>query len=235
MRLVTYNIRLGVESSLEAIAHAIRDATPGATPDLVALQEVGDHWNMGEHTDQTGAIAAHLGLAHHTFAGALTDAQGGRYGIALMAPHAIEDIRVTPLPRDTDEQRVALTATLAAPTPIHVVTTHLSVAEPERITQAHRIGRLAAAAPGPVIVLGDLNDRPDTPTHAAARGALTDCFDHAGAGPAETFSVVDPHRRIDYIFVGGGLVPAACRVVREATASDHFPLVAWVAPRLPPT
>lgn len=228
LTLVTYNIRLGVESSLDAIADALRAACPDAPPDLVALQEVGDHWNMGEHTDQTATLARQLGLAHHTFAGALTDARGGRYGIALMAPHAIEDIHVTPLPRDTDEQRVVLAATLATPTPIHVITTHLSVAEPERITQAHHIGRLAAAAPGPVIVLGDLNDRPATPTHAAARGTLTDCFDHAGAGPAETFSVVDPHRRIDYIFAGGGLVPTACRVVREATASDHFPLVARV-------
>lgn len=227
MRLVTYNIRLGVESDLAAIADAIRLAC--ACPDLVALQEVGDHWNMGEHTDQTATLAAHLGLAHHTFADALTDDRGGRYGIALMSPHAIEDIRVTPLPRETDEQRVALTATLAAPTPIHIVTTHLSVAEPERLTQARHIGRLAAAHPGPVIVLGDLNDRPATPTLTAARGALTDCFDHAGAGPAETFSVADPHRRIDYIFVGGGLVPTACRVAREATASDHFPLVATVA------
>ncbi len=227
LTLVSYNIRLGVESDLVAIADAIRLTCAGASPDLVALQEVGDHWNMGEHTDQTATLAAHLGLAHHTFAGALTDARGGRYGIALMAPHAIEDICVTPLPRETDEQRVVLTATLATPTPIHVITTHLSVVAPERLIQARHIGRLAAH-PGPVIMLGDLNDHPGTPTVTAARGALTDCFDHAGAGPAETFSVANPHRRIDYIFVGGGLVPTACRVVRDATASDHFPLVATV-------
>ncbi len=77
--------------------------------------------------------------------------------------------------------------------------------------------------------MGDWNDRPGTPTVEAARGALTDCFDARGVGPTETFSVADPHRRIDYLACGGGVVPTGrCEVVRAAVASDHFPLVAEV-------
>lgn len=219
--VVTYNIRLGVESSLAAVAAAV--ASGSAAPDLLALQEVGDHWNMGERVDQARVVADHLGLPYAVFAGALTDREGGRYGIALCARHPLEDIRVTPLPRVDDEQRVMLEARLMHPDgPVAVVSTHLSIHAEERLLQARVVGA-AAARSGAVLVLGDLNDRPGTAAVAAARGELVDAFDAAGAGPPETFSVVDPHRRIDYVFCGG-LRSVAARVDRAATASDHFPL-----------
>lgn len=217
--VMTYNIRLGVESSLAAVAAAV-----GPAPDLLALQEVGDRWNMGEPVDQARVIADHLGLLHAVFAGALTDVDGGRYGIALCARHPLVDVRVTPLPRIADEQRVMLEARLLHPLgSVAVVSTHLSIGAEERMLQARRVGE-AAGRTGPVVVLGDLNDRPGTEVVTAARGPLTDAFDAAGAGRPETFSVADPHRRIDYIFCGGPLRPRSAVVDRSATASDHFPL-----------
>ncbi|MCB9543808.1 MAG: endonuclease/exonuclease/phosphatase family protein [Myxococcales bacterium] len=234
--LMTYNIRLGVETSLAAIARAIHAA---GVPDILALQEIGDHWNMGERCDQTAAIARAIGHPHHVFAGALTDDTGGRYGIALTSRHAIEGITITRLPRGTDEQRVLLAATLRAPLgPIRVFVTHLSIHAHERLEQARHLAHALedAARQGPVLLLGDLNDRPDTPTLATIRGPLTDLFETTGHGPADTFSVKAPHRRIDYLLCGGGLVPhGPARVVREATASDHFPLIGAVRlDHLPP-
>lgn len=221
LKAMTYNIRLGVESSLDAVADAV--AAVG-TPDLLALQEVGDRWNMGQRVDQARYIADRLGLAHAVFAGALTDPEGGRYGIALCSRGPLSAIAIEPLPRIEDEQRVMLTAVAATPLgPVTVIGTHLSIRAEERPLQAHRIGAAAAGATGPALVLGDLNDRPGTPTVDAARGGLTDAFDAAGSGPPETFSVADPHRRIDYIFAGG-LAPTAAGVARSAGASDHFPL-----------
>lgn len=233
--LMTYNIRLGVETCLAAIAEAIHAA---GVPDILALQEIGDHWNMGERLDQTAAIARAIGHPHHAFAAALIDDAGGRYGIALTSRHAIEGITITRLPRGTDEQRVLLAATVATPiAPIRAFVTHLSIHAHERLEQARHLGRALAAAAheGPTILLADLNDRPATDAINAARGALCDLFDATGQGPADTFSVKAPHRRIDYLFCGGGLTPhGPTRVVREATASDHFPLTGAVRVDAPP-
>ncbi len=223
MRLMTYNIRLGVESSLAEVADVIEVA---GIPDVLAMQEVGDHWRMGERVHQAEVISEALGLPHTTFAGALTDSEGGRYGISLASQWPLEDVQTIQLPVDTDEQRVCL---LARTNETWVINTHLSIKRAERELQAAEVGRLAATLLGPVVVLGDLNDRPGTPTVEAVRGALTDCFDAMGDGAEETFSVDDPHRRIDYILCGGGVAPnGPSRVVREAYASDHFPLVAEV-------
>lgn len=224
LHVMSYNIRLGVESDLATVAAAVAD---GGVPDVLALQEVGDRWNMGERVDQARVIADHLGLPHAVFAGALTDAAGGRYGIALCARWPLEAVRVRPLPRVDDEQRVMLGARLAHPNgPVALLTSHLSIHEAERLQQARVLGEAAAtaAAQGPTAVLGDLNDRPGSPTIEAARGELVDAFAAVGEGPAETFSVVEPHRCIDFVFCGGGLAPVAATVERAATASDHFPL-----------
>ncbi len=224
MRVMTYNIRLGVESSLAEIAADIEVA---GIPDVLALQEVGDHWRMGEKVDQAEAIAQALGLTFHTFAGALTDDEGGRYGIALASAWPLEEVQVFELPVDADEQRVCL---LAKTNEVWVLNTHLSIETAERGSQAVVVGELAQKLLEPVLVMGDLNDQPGSATVRLVRGGLTDCFDASGEGPEVTFSVEDPQRRIDYIFCGGGIAPSGpCRVVREAAASDHFPLVAEVA------
>lgn len=233
LTLMTYNIRLGVETNLATIAQAIRAA---GTPDILALQEIGDHWNMGEPIDQPATLAAALDHPYHAFAAALTDPQAGRYGIALTSRHPIEAITITPLPRDTDEQRTLLTATLRTPLgPIRAFVTHLSIHAHERLHQARTLAPLLAHAThqGPTLLLADLNDRPATPTLDALSHAtthLTDLYDTTGQGPPETFAVKSPHRRIDYLLCGGGLIPTGpTRVVREATASDHFPLMGSVA------
>lgn len=226
LALMTYNIRVGIETNLAHIAAAIREA---GVPDVLALQEIGVNWNMGECVDQPATIAADIGLPYHTFAGALTDTNGGQFGVALVSRYPLSDISVEQLPQERDEQRVLLSARLEAPVPVRILNTHLSIHAPERRLQAERVGAAAAASDLPVVVLGDLNDRPETPVINAARGALIDCFDAVGDGPPETFSVADPHRRIDYIFCSPGLHPiGTSRVVLNARASDHFPLIASV-------
>ncbi|MCB9546997.1 MAG: endonuclease/exonuclease/phosphatase family protein [Myxococcales bacterium] len=226
--LWTYNIRVGVESSLDALAAAVR--AHGA-PDLIALQEVGVRWQMGERVDQPATLAAAVGLDYHAFAGALLDGNGGRFGVALLSRWPLDGVQTTNLPRAEDEQRVILRARVLAPVPFVALVTHLSVKPAERLAQAEVLGGAVAVEAGPVVLLGDLNDVPGSPTLAAAEAGLVDCFDAAGEGEPVTFSVRAPQVRIDYIACGGGLAPAGpARVVRGATASDHFPLEAVVGP-----
>ena len=227
LRCASYNIRIGIETTLAQVAEALIALGP---LDVVAFQEISHHWCMGEKLDQTAWLAAALGLPYHCFAGALTHQDGGQFGVALAARWPLRAVHRAPLPRQRDEQRVLLSATMQGPVAVRLFNTHLSVAPQERHAQARSVGAAVAAAPGPTVLFGDLNMGPDDPARRLAQGALRDCFDTCGAGPAPTFSVAEPTQRIDYIAAGGGLTPVApCWVAREARASDHFPLVATLA------
>lgn len=227
LHLMTYNIRVGVETGPAALAAAVRRA---GVPDLLGLQEVGLRWRMGAPIDQPAFLGTALGLPHRAFAGALTDeATGGQFGVALLSRWPLRAVTVRPLPIDRDEQRVLLTAEVAGPIPCLVAVTHLSVHAEERAAQARAVAGHLRAATLPVVLLADLNDRPGSPT-LEAFAHLADCFDACGTGPEVTFSVKDPHRRIDYLRCGAPLRPVgAAWVAREADASDHFPLCGAVA------
>jgi endonuclease/exonuclease/phosphatase family metal-dependent hydrolase len=230
LRVATWNVRIGIETSMQFLLDALGD-TP--TLDLLALQEIAVDWCMGERMDQPAFLARGLGLPYSTFAGALTDDAGGRFGVALLSRWPFRTVDVTLLPRETDEQRVALRVQLDTEPSLVVVNTHLSVQPVERLRQAELVRRRFDERPGPGLLLGDFNDVPASDTLAALRGPtalsgpLLDAFDVAGAGPPETFSVKDPNRRIDYILARGGVAPAGvCRVWTENRTSDHFPVVA---------
>ena len=157
---MTYNIRLGIESNLLEVAQGI---TCDGTPDIVALQEVGNHWNMGERIDQTTYLADAVGLEHSTFIGALQDESGGEYGIALLSRWPITDpIRIRH-PQIEDEDRVLFTCRVEAPTPFLVVTSHFSICEHERYLQAGMTVEAAKTLEGPMLILGDFGVRPDSP------------------------------------------------------------------------
>ena len=94
-----------------------------------------------------------------------------------------------------------------------------------------------------VVVLGDLNHRPDTEEHRAWRDAgLTDAFAVAGEGAGRTCPSTEPEERIDYVWIWG---PAedqvlGCRALATGAfgvqpsdaasfaLSDHLPVVAEI-------
>jgi endonuclease/exonuclease/phosphatase family metal-dependent hydrolase len=233
LTVMTWNIELGKESSLKALGDAVLAA---GVPDVLALQEVGVDWHDGKKGDQPRVLAKQIGLPHHLFVGAITDSTGGRFGIALLSRWPFLSADTTLLPRDIDEQRVLLRTRIGAPTPFTVLATHLARKSKDRLKQAPVVGAAAAAAEGPVVLLGDFNDEPTSATLKSIKGALVDCFEVAGKGARETFSVKDPKESIDYILCGAGFEPVGpARVERAAIASDHFPVIAVVGPPPPAT
>lgn len=231
--VVTYNVRLGLDGGLAAVG----DALATLEPDIVCLQEIGVRWQMGECVDQPAALAARLGFAHVAFAGALTDARGGRFGVAVLSRRGLRSVSVALLPRAADEQRVLLQVALDTTPVLNVWTTHLSIFEAEREDQALRIRDELARCVGPTVLAGDFNDVPASRTLAVLREArladgapMTDLFDACGTGDPLTFSVRAPNRRIDYLLAGGGLGAGPTRVAREIPTSDHFPVVGRLVP-----
>lgn len=228
-RLTTYNIGRGAKVK-GARAHTLdRVAATLATqrPDVIALQEV--------HEPDVPVIAGflrdHHDLAyHHTFGETLSAeviaarmvrgrGREGAYGLALLSLAPLDDVRVARLP-GTGEPRIALVArTVLGDGPATVIATHVDVgARPaRRDRQTRAVLELAAAAPGPVVVAGDLNQ--EAATVAAALAATGSALVPAGDPDVPTFAL----GTIDHVLVGPGLV-AAGALVGEAGVSDHRPL-----------
>ncbi len=226
LRVMTYNIHHGEgldgRLDLPRIARIIRES--GAS--VVGLQEV----DRGvERTDRRDLIKELADLTGMSFAfGKNIDHQGGDYGNALLTSHPIvsEGNRLLPNPGG-GEQRGLLQAVLDVDgRHTLVLVTHLDYQrdDTERLASADEILKaISAWGDGPVVVMGDFNTLPASPTHARLIGPLTDVWAAVGKGDGFTSPASGPRRRIDWILVRG-MEPMGAEVL-ESDASDHLPLV----------
>lgn len=112
-----------------------------------------------------------------------------------------------------------------------VAGTHLDVVAWARL---RHVGELEAAIaravpPGvPVIVAGDINDRPGSAVWSAMCESRRDAVAVAGAGPNLTSNAANPHQRIDGVFVDPAITIRSAGVLDNADtriASDHLPVI----------
>lgn len=113
---------------------------------------------------------------------------------------------------------------------VEVVVLHLSVHPEERARHLDQVEAYLRQVQGPLVVVGDLNERPDGPAwQRLARYAR----DTAGDGAAPTFRASGPRHRIDVVLASPELAASRSRVLRDAAArraSDHLPLVVDLEP-----
>lgn len=106
---------------------------------------------------------------------------------------------------------------------------HLSLLPDSRRREVELVIEAADALTGPVVVAGDLNERPGGHcwTRLTAAG-----FTDAGETSGPTFPAARPDRRIDALLVRGAGVRAQPAAVLDprllAAASDHRPVAAWL-------
>lgn len=227
MRVMTYNIRLGIQQGLEAVAAVIAEASP----DLVVLQEVGCFWTMGPAGDTARELAELVGLSHAIYSPAIREARQGHdtpacYGHALLSRHPVRHHEQWFLPQLADEPRTALFSILETPHgALHVVSTHLSHRVTDRPAQAvflvERMARLGAL-PGPLMLLGDLNEEPGVPW---LRSLCETWADADADASRSTWPADEPRMRIDYLLAQGATWSDAV-VLENADASDHRALMA---------
>lgn len=221
LRVVSFNIRAGLSSSLEAVG----DVIAGLEPDVVALQEVDVGVERTGRVDQPAVLAERLGM-QRVFAGAIKR-EGGDYGVALLSRFPITRAERVEL-RDGSalEPRVAIDASVCVNgSEVRVVSVHADMwpwaaeANTKALAQA-----LKARSLKPAIIAGDLNATPQEGAVGALLGVgLIDVLRARDEG--RTF--LGSSRRIDYILADDGLdlrVTAAGRV--EAEVSDHVPVFA---------
>lgn len=244
LRVATYNVHHGadVDDRLDLARTAAMIAATGA--ELVGLQEVDRHWSeRSAFADQAGWLAERLGMRvayaanldlQHPVAVGLERRQ---YGTAILSRHPIRSFVNSSLPGvHGGEPRGFLAADLDVPTgegtpeSLCFATTHLSEASPRaREKEVARIRELLGPAPSRTIVTGDLNALPGTPELKLLTEVLVDAWPAArvpGVGAGDTFSSTYPERRIDYVLVSPDITVEAARVLTDADASDHLPLVA---------
>ncbi len=215
MKAMTWNLRLGIQRGLEAVAEIIAETDS----DVVAIQEVGRHWIMGPKGDTTAWLAKRLGYKSMIFVPCLRLAGGAEYGHALLSKHRLVAPRVTDLPMQVDEPRRLLIARCEAPDgPLDIASTHLSHIG-DRDLQGPVLLEQARGLSNPALILGDLN----TP-HADWLSELMQHFVDSDPNASLTFPAGSAERRIDFI-LGSGVRFVKTEVLDSGDVSDHYPIV----------
>jgi endonuclease/exonuclease/phosphatase family metal-dependent hydrolase len=244
LRLATFNIHHAEGADgvldLDRVARVVREA------DVVAFQEVDVRFRArSRFVDQAAGLAKALG-GELAFGGNLIEGEG-QYGVAVVSRLPIVSRRNHRLPlspgREKAEPRGVLEVTIdVRGRHVRVFATHLTHDSPaDRRLQVVEIRRLIAGVNEPIILMGDLNFRPESGEYArlfsSAPGQpppLVDAWVRVGKGPGATVALQSKSpARIDYILVSPDLAAGLeqARVDTETVASDHKPV--FVTLRIP--
>jgi endonuclease/exonuclease/phosphatase family metal-dependent hydrolase len=230
MRLLSWNIHKGIGGrdrryALERIIAGIE----AENPDLICLQEVDRLVRRSGFDDQPRLLARQFS-AHSVFQSTVAVGRGG-YGNLVLSRWPVETRHRVLLRQGSRKPRGAQLVLVASPEgPLHVVNTHLGLAERERHWQIDRLLShllFRAADHLPTLLVGDFNDWRDTlaagPLAASGFRQVT-----SPAGRFRTFPAWLAVGALDKAFVRGDVEVRQARVVRTSlakVASDHLPLV----------
>lgn len=229
IRVVSYNIHLcgvGMDGKRDLARQA--EVLRPLRPDIVLLQEVDRRSLRSGMVDGAKELGEALGLRHH-FAKAIP-LKLGDYGNAILTRYETAgEPRIIDLPGGA-EHRVALLLPLRVPTTsgareVLVGCVHLDFrSDAEMAPNGEKLAGLLAAETRPVIFGGDINFPPGSRTVRALESQLVR---PSKTGPVMTFPADDPRVEIDHLFLrpADAFKVRECRVVPEAMASDHRPVV----------
>jgi endonuclease/exonuclease/phosphatase family metal-dependent hydrolase len=220
LRLLTYNVR-STRDDRAALARVIRTAEP----DVVCVQEAPRflRWRS-----KCAALARTSGLVV---------VSGGRPAGAnlIMSTLGVDvistaDVRFSPDP-GLHQRGTAVAVLRLRGSTFAVAGTHLDLRPGPRLRHVEELHAAIGAhvAPDvPVIVAGDINDRPGSPAWQALAELRPDAFAAAGTGSAFTSPAKDARQTIDGVFVDPRIDVVSARVLDAPdvlVASDHRPLL----------
>ena len=236
LRVMTFNIQSGIQG-IDKVADVIREAAP----DIVALQEVDVGSLRASGLDQPAVLAERTGLRYSAHF-RTTSLFGGDYGVALLSRFPLESVEQHPLPvvTGTEPRTVAHATVKVNGQEVSIYVTHLTrrpFNNAIRIRQSATIMGLLALDSRPKLLMGDMNDTPDSSALRLFKRELMDVFAQRGEGPDITYPLpIIPSLRLDYVLASDRFVPRHSKVL-NVRASDHYPVVAELtllaAPGLP--
>lgn len=209
MRVLAFNVR-GFDADVSRVAAVIRATDPDAA--LLAEVRRRPARRLAAMTRRHLAFGATLRLR--------------RFGNAVLLRERPQSVRRVMLSRTRGlEPRGAVIAVAADGTAC--VATHLGLSATAREHDARELLR-ALEGISPVVVGGDMNDRPGGPATRLLAERFNDAFAAAGEGRGETYPASAPLYRIDYVFCSRDRTPVRASVV-PIVASDHLAVVAEIA------
>lgn len=223
MRVATFNIHHGTVGASGPVDPVfLGEVCAGFDADVIALQEVDRGTFRSGRADLAAAAAESCGMSH--VFGASVRFWGGWFGNALLVRGDLVSSSVTRLSKVPgwklwQERRTLLRAEVrVGGQPWSVAVTHLAVTRAVNGPQLDRALALVQRDRHPLVVLGDLNSRPNAVEPAAAAAGLT----YVQHGP--TYPVEDPRRGIDHVLVSPDVRVDAVEV-RRTPVSDHAALL----------
>ena len=229
LRVMTYNIHVGVGMDKKLDLQRIADVINREQPDLVGLQEVDRGVRRTEGKDEIVELAA-MTRMEFAFAPNL-DFQGGKYGVAILSRFPLKNTvhRMFENRRETERRGMLRTEIEVDRRTVTFVTTHLDYQfEDGRLFETQQLMNNLADVTGPLIVVADLNDVPDGSSYKLMRTKFDDAWVTSRAkGDGFSYPADTPVKRIDHIFYRTGERVRAKKAWTVATlASDHIPVVA---------
>ncbi len=244
IKVMTFNIRCTNGMNLDLKKgdwRRVADVMAPVQADVYGVEEACINHPYSKGVDVPARLGEFLNLHYH-FAKTISyprwDEGQFEYGVAAFSRPPLSLVEEIPLPvPEKKEKRVALVARIEAPHPFYFIVTHFSYAGEYPGDDAHRVDavRLITDAVvrkryAPAILVGDFNAKPDSACLETARREWTVCND---SNPELSWPADKPERLIDYIcfYPRHAFDIGACRVIPNATASDHRPVVAELHPR----
>ena len=233
--VMTYDIHLGLDGGLEAVAGIVGEA------DVVALQQVGNEWPEGEAGNQLIQLSRLSGLGYYRYAAAVTIQPGDPskrcpaptpddrpgFGVALISRFPLGPWTRHRLPKRKDEQRCILSGTVVTPKgPISVLATHLSPELVDRTAQVSALLRHAQTQTSPLMVMGNLNGEADSPELAPLGRTLRNA---AGDDPLPSYPASDPQHAFDHIYLSKEFEILSPAMPLPLTGSNHLPVMGKVS------
>ncbi|HYH33557.1 MAG TPA: endonuclease/exonuclease/phosphatase family protein [Nocardioides sp.] len=220
LRVLTLNVHSGYGPGGFDVGR-IADLVERWRVDVALLQEVDRHRAHSRFVDMPAVLARETGME---VAFGVNVRQGrGEYGVATLSRHPITFERNTLLPTAPGlQQRGVLRTDLDVHgATVSVFNTHLEHrSPPTRLRQLAAARDVVGQSPHPVVLGGDLNSAPGSPTMRLARTFVRDAWADAGSGPGATVPAATPRARIDYLMYAPPLRVSRAEVL-SPVVSDH--------------
>ena len=229
LRVMTFNIHVGMGVDKRLDLQRIADVIIKERPDLVGLQEVDRGVRRTEGIDEIAELAK-LTRMDYAF-GHNLDYQEGQYGIAILSKFLIQKIDHQKYQnrREAERRGMLRVEVDVGGRTINFVTTHLDYQrEDGRLFETEQLLRFLAHVKNTLIVVGDFNDEPAGSSYKMMLTKFADVWTARRAKEDGLSYPADaPAKRIDYIFYRTSDDVRVKKVwVVKTPASDHLPVVA---------
>lgn len=216
LRVMSYNIRIGIGMDDTIKLDRIADVINQVKPDYVGLQEVDSVCERSDYVDQVLELSRLTGM-YPVFAPA-TERSKGLYGIAALVKEEPLACRNIPIP-GLEEQRTFLVLEYDD---YLLCNTHFSLRQKSRMQGVDIIKNTLAEYDKPAVITGDFN----------MRNTSEECLKMAenwkilSDTTLKTFPSDNPRVTLDYIwgYIGHEYEVSNYKVIDEPMASDHRPI-----------